>query len=142
MGFDHSSGYVSLFVYAAGVFLTVGVMLGLSYLLGQRHADPQTGDPYESGILTTGSARVRYYSRFYLIAIIFVVFDLESVFIVAWALVARELGWSAYGGIVVFIAVLVAAFAYVWRTGGLETGALPGRNRPIRRLEGPGGTHR
>jgi NADH-quinone oxidoreductase subunit A len=100
----------------------VVVMLTLSYLLGQRHRERATGEPYESGIVSTGSARLRFSAKFYLIAMLFVIFDLEAVFIFAWAVAFRELGWAGYLGALVFIGVLVAALIYEWRIGALDWG--------------------
>lgn len=97
-------------------------MLGLSYVLGERHKERETGDPYESGIKTTGSARLRFSAQFYLIAMFFVIFDLEAVFIIAWALGIRELGWAGYIEILIFIGILVAALVYLWRLGALDWG--------------------
>jgi NADH-quinone oxidoreductase subunit A len=95
-------------------------MIALSAVLGQRHQDRATGDPYESGILSTGTARVRLSVHFYLVAMLFVIFDLEAVFIFAWALGARALGWPGYLGVVVFIVILTVALVYEWRQGALE----------------------
>lgn len=108
-----------LIVYAALVILVTASMLG-SYVLGQRHRDPATGTPYESGIISEGSARVRLSARFYLVAVFFVVFDLEAVFLFAWAVAAREVGWSGYWEAVIFIGVLLAALVYLWGVGALD----------------------
>jgi NADH-quinone oxidoreductase subunit A len=102
----------------------VAGMLALSYLLGQRHRERATGEPYESGIVSTGSARLRFSAKFYLIAMLFVIFDLEAVFIFAWAVAFRELGWAGYLGALVFIGVLVAALIYEWRVGALDWGSV------------------
>jgi NADH-quinone oxidoreductase subunit A len=98
----------------------VGAMLALSYVLGQRHHERVTGVPYEGGIAPEGSARVRLAARFYLVAIFFVIFDLESVFVYAWAVAGRELGWPAFWEIVVFIGILIATLIYLWRVGALD----------------------
>ncbi len=97
-------------------------MLGLPSLLGERHNDRATGEPYESGILITGSARTRFSNRFYLVAMFFVIFDLESIFLFAWSTAVRELGWAAYLQVLVFVVVLVASLIYLWRSGGLDIG--------------------
>ena len=81
------------------------------YVLGQRHDEHATGQPYESGILSEGSARVQVSAKFYLVAMFFVIFDLEAVFIFAWAIAARELGWMGYWEILGFIVILLAALA-------------------------------
>ncbi len=107
-------------VYFCAVLFVVTAMLVLSYLLGQRHHERSTGLPYEGGIVSQGSARVRFSAKFYLIAMFFVIFDLEAVFIFAWAAAARETGWSGYWEIVVFIGVLVVALAWLWRLGALD----------------------
>ncbi len=98
------------------------VMIGVSQLLGQRHSERTTGDPYESGIIPTGSALTRFDANFYLIAVFFVIFDLETLFILSWAIAIRELGWGGYIEILVFIAILFIALIYLWGTGGLDLG--------------------
>jgi NADH-quinone oxidoreductase subunit A len=113
----------TLGVYFVVVLLLVAAMLASSYVLGQRHNERATGSPYESGILSEGSARVRLSAKFYLVAMFFVIFDLEAVFIFAWAVAARELGWAGYREILVFIAILMAALAYLWRLGALDWGS-------------------
>ncbi|MGH9452798.1 MAG: NADH-quinone oxidoreductase subunit A [Terriglobia bacterium] len=95
-------------------------MLGLSYVLGQRHDERATGQPYEGGIVSEGSAHVRFSLKFYLTAMFFVIFDLESVFIFSWAIAGRELGWAGYCELLVFIGILVASLAYLWRLGALD----------------------
>ena len=123
----HTSAVVAvtiwpLAVYFAAVLVVVAGMLTLSYFLGQRHHEKATGEPYESGIVSTGSARLRFSAQFYLIAMLFVIFDLETVFIFAWAVAFRQLGWTGYLGILFFIVVLVAALIYEWRVGALDWG--------------------
>jgi NADH-quinone oxidoreductase subunit A len=112
-----------LAVYAAIVAALVCAMLGLSYVLGQRHHDRSTDYPYESGILSEGSARVRLSAKFYLVAMFFVIFDLEAIFIFAWAVAVRETGWSGYIEVCIFIGILLAALGYLWRVGALDWGA-------------------
>ena len=116
----NASSLWPLAVYFIAVAVLVSGMIGLSYILGEHHRDRATGEPYESGIVSTGSARQRFSAKFYLIAMFFVIFDLESVFIFAWAVAVRELGWSGYIEILIFVGVLVAALAYLWREGALE----------------------
>jgi NADH-quinone oxidoreductase subunit A len=99
-------------LYSFAVLLVVGIMIGLSYILGERHSERTTGDAYESGIPPTGNARLRFSSHFYLIAIFFVIFDLDSVFILVWASSFRELGFTGYLAIVIFIGILLAVLVY------------------------------
>jgi NADH-quinone oxidoreductase subunit A len=95
-------------------------MLSLSYVLGQRHQDRATGSPYESGIVSEGTARVRLSAKFYLVAMFFVIFDLEAVFLYAWSVSVREAGWFGYFEVVVFVCILIATLAYLWRVGALD----------------------
>lgn len=111
-----------IILYAVAVLLLVGVMLGLSYMLGQKHEDKDTHVPFESGIQPTGSAHLRFPVHFYLVAMFFVIFDLEAVFIVAWAIAFRDVGWSGYIGVLIFTVILVAVLAYEWRIGALDFG--------------------
>lgn len=107
-------------LYLVIVVMLVVAMLGLSFLLGQHHHNRATGTPYESGILSQGSARVRLSARFYLVAMFFVIFDLEAVFIFAWAVAVRETGWPGYLEALIFIGVLMATLLYLWRVGALD----------------------
>jgi NADH-quinone oxidoreductase subunit A len=107
-------------VYIVLVGMLVMAMLSMSFVLGERHHDRATGSPYESGILSEGSARVRFSAKFYLIAMFFVVFDLEAVFLFAWAVAVRETGWAGYAEALLFIMVLLATLAYLWRVGALD----------------------
>ena len=109
-----------LAVYTILVGLLVMAMLSMSFVLGQRHHDRATGSPYESGILSEGSARVRFSAKFYMIAMFFVIFDLEAVFLFAWAVAVRETGWAGYAEVFLFIMVLLATLAYLWRVGALD----------------------
>lgn len=110
-------------VYFAAVVVLVTAMIALSFILGERHREKQTAEPYESGIVSTGTARVRFDIKFYLIAMFFVIFDLEAAFIYAWAVSIRETGWAGYLEMLLFIGVLAAALVYLWKLGALEWGA-------------------
>jgi NADH-quinone oxidoreductase subunit A len=110
----------TLGIYFGLVVLLVAGILLVSYLLGQRHWAPATGEPYESGIVPEGSAHVRLSAKFYLVGVFFVIFDLEAAFLFAWAVSARSLGWAAYWNVVIFVGVLAAALVYLWRIGALD----------------------
>jgi len=109
-------------VFAICVIMLVGIMIGLSYLLGERHNDRTTDEPYESGIPPTGDARLRFSSSFYLIAMFFVIFDLDAAFIMLWAVSFRELGLPGYIGIVIFIGILMILLVYELSIGALDFG--------------------
>jgi NADH-quinone oxidoreductase subunit A len=109
-------------VYGAIVFTLIGSILVVSYFLGQHHKERATEEPYEGGILSTGSARLRFSSQFYMIAMLFVIFDVETIFIFTWAIAFRELGWLGYAGVLVFVALLVIVLIYEWKNGALDFG--------------------
>lgn len=111
-----------LLVYAAIVLSLVAAMLGLSYVLGQRHKEHATDEPYEGGILSAGSARLRFSSQFYLIAMLFVIFDVETIFIFSWVIAFRELGWFGYIGVLIFVILLFVVLIYEWKNGALDFG--------------------
>lgn len=108
--------------FAVIVFSLIGIMIGLSYVLGERHMEKTTNEPYESGIPPTGDARLRFSSSFYLIAMFFVIFDLDAAFIMLWAVSFRELGLPGYIGVVIFIAILMVLLVYELSIGALDFG--------------------
>ncbi len=113
-----------LAVYIAAAIIFVTAMIALSYILGQRHMEKATGEPYESGMVSTGSAQMRFDVKFYLVAMLFVIFDLETIFIFSWAVALREVGLAGYIEILIFIGIMVGALVYLWRTGALEWGTV------------------
>lgn len=125
----HDSQQLLMILGFAGVAVVlVAAMIALGYVLGPRHCAPATAQPFESGMLPLGDARLRFPAQFFLIAMFFVVFDLEAVFIYAWAVAARQAGWAGYVEVVVFVAILGAALGYLWRVGALDWA--PPRSRP------------
>ena len=120
-----------LAVYSAAGLALVALMITLSYILGQRHKGRATEEPYESGIAPTGSAWMQFDVKYYLVAMFFVIFDVEALFIFAWAVSLREAGWAGFIEALVFIVILVAALAYIWSEGALDWG--PDRLRTRRR---------
>ncbi len=124
---DHTS-FWPFVLYACAVVGLVVLMVGLSYVLGERHKARTTGEPYESGARPVGSAWAPRDLSFYLVAVFFVIFDLEALFIFAWAVALREVGWAGYAEIMVFIAILLAGLVYLWRVGALE---VTSRHRPF-----------
>jgi NADH-quinone oxidoreductase subunit A len=108
--------------FAIAVISLVSIMIGLSFILGERHKEKATDEPYESGIPPTGDARLRFSSGFYIIAMFFVIFDLDAAFIMLWAVSFRELGFSGYIGILIFIGLLVVLLIYELSIGALDFG--------------------
>lgn len=126
-----------LAVHLGAAVLLAVIMIGLSWFLGERHRGRATDQPYESGMAPTGSSRVPFSAKFYLIAVFFVIFDLEAVFLFAWAVAAPDVGWAGYFEVVVFVGVLLAALVYLWRVGALDWGPRPRRRALGRRRGGP-----
>lgn len=122
---NDSNAYSTLWpflVYAGGVVLLITAMLTASYFLGERHQETATDTVFEAGVKTTGDARLQFPIHFYILAMFFVVFDLEIIFIIAWAISAEALGWPGYIAIATFILVLFAVLIYEWRIGALDFG--------------------
>ncbi len=115
-------GLLTFFIYAGVAVGLAGAILLLSFLLGQHHKDERTDEVYESGIPITGSARLRFSSQFYLVAMFFVIFDLEAIFIIAWAISYEQAGWLGFYGALLFILILVAVLIYEWKIGALDFG--------------------
>lgn len=126
-----SYGVFGLYVAEIAVILIAALLL--SYVIGIRHRDKGTDIPFESGVLPVGEAHIRLSAKFYLIAMFFVIFDLEAVYVFAWSVAARKVGWPGYIEIMIFLFILVAALAYLWRVGALDWGTTRRRSRAERR---------
>ena len=114
------TSYVPLLILGT-VALGFGVVtLVLSYLLGRPRSNPNKSSTYECGMPPIGSARERFGVKFYTIALLFIVFDVEAVFVYPWAVLLKDLGWSGYVAMAFFAFTLVIALAYVWKKGALE----------------------
>ena len=105
-------------------------MLGASYLLGKRVRNRIKDMPYECGITPVGDARQRFSVKFYLVAMLFIVFDIESIFLDPWAVIYRELKMFAFLEMLVFIFLILAGFFYLWKKGALDWS---GADRDVRR---------
>jgi NADH-quinone oxidoreductase subunit A len=108
----------------AVVLLLAGVMAAaipfIAGLLGPRTMTTTKSEAFEGGNAPMGSARLRFAVKFYVVAILFIVFDVEAVFLYPWAVNFRALGWFGYGTMAVFASTLVAALAYIWKKGALD----------------------
>ncbi|AMX03061.1 NADH-quinone oxidoreductase subunit A [Microbulbifer thermotolerans] len=117
-----------LIVYGFAVLALIALMLGLSYFLGQRRRDAATDEPFESGIVSQGSAHVRLSINYYLVAILFIVFDLEAIYLFSWAIAFRQTGLLGFIEAAIFIVILLAGLIYLWRLGALDWGGKQQRN--------------
>lgn len=131
---------ILLFIVAAVLF--AGGSVFLSSLAGPRRPLPAKLEPYECGMAPVGLARERFSVKFYLVAMLFIVFDIEIIFLVPWAVIYRELGWFGFFEMGAFLLVLVLGLAYVWVKGGLEWDEpehrLAGREGGLSRIAGGG----
>jgi NADH-quinone oxidoreductase subunit A len=104
-----------------GVSLATAVgMVVLTHILNPRRPTAQKEMPYESGMIPLGDTRARFSVKFYMVAISFIVFDLETIFLIPWAVQMRSLGWSAFLAVALFVVVLAVGLLYEWKKGGLE----------------------
>ena len=120
---------LTLGIYTTMAVVVVSVLLLLARFLGQRTKSEIKGQPYESAVLPTGEARLREPVPFYLVAIFFIVFDVEAVFVVSWAVSYDLLGWAGFWQISFFIIILFLGLVYLWKMGGLEWGSRSNRER-------------
>lgn len=110
-----------LVFYIIAVLGVCGLMLTLAFVFGGRVVEGRaTQEQYESGIVPAGSSRLRLSAKFYLVAMFFVIFDLEAAYLYAWAVVARDVGWAGYIEAVVFTGVLAVGLVYLWKLGALD----------------------
>src|SRR5712691_1451888 len=116
-------GWLSILIMIAlgAGFGMISVLL--SSVLGPRRPSPEKAAPYECGMPAVGDARERQSVKFYLVAMIFLLFDIEVAFLYPWAMALRQLGWNGFMQVVLFMLLLLAGYAYVWRKGVLDWGA-------------------
>lgn len=109
---------VGLFLLLAAVVSTAAAIL--SFLLAKHRPYKEKNTPYECGFLPFSDARSRFDVRFYLVSILFIIFDLEVAFLFPWAIVLHDVGWTGFSSMMVFLAILTVGFIYEWKKGALE----------------------
>ena len=107
------------------IFIVIGLGLGvvlfaLGYFIGPNRPDSEKNSPYECGFEAFEDARMKFDVRYYLVAILFIIFDLEIAFFFPWAVVIREIGMTGFWAMMIFLGVLTIGFVYEWRKGALE----------------------
>jgi NADH-quinone oxidoreductase subunit A len=112
--------FFPVLVQTALAVLVASALVAISFLLGKRVRDAVKDSPYECGIVPTGSARERFSVKFYLVAIVFILFDIEAIFLYPWAVVYRELKMFAFVEMLLFIVIVLAGFFYIWKKGALD----------------------
>ena len=132
-----TSGAVSMLwplaLYFAAIIAIIGAILVSSFIIGERRKS-RTPFVYESGMNPTGTTHLRLSVSYYLIAMFFLIFDIEAAFIFAWAVSVREAGWGGYAAMAVFVAILTAGLVFLWREGALDL-----KTRPRKMPEEHGG---
>ena len=127
-----TASYWSFGIFLLGIVGMCCFMLFVPYFLGGRDWGRAKNDPFESGIVPQGGARLRVSAKFYLVAMFFVIFDVEALFLYSWAISIRDVGWLGFIEAAIFIFVLLAGLFYLWRVGALDWAPEARRKRAAR----------
>ena len=117
---DLITAYLPLVIFIGVALVIAGALLVLPFILAYQSPDPEKLSAYECGFNAFDDARMKFDVRFYLVAILFIIFDLEVAFLFPWAITFGELGWFGFWSMMVFLGVLTVGFVYEWRKGALE----------------------
>jgi NADH-quinone oxidoreductase subunit A len=112
--------YVPILVHVLLVVALGAAMIGLSTWVGIKHPSREKLAPYECGMAPVGDARERFSISFYLVGMLFILFDVEAVFLYPWAVVYRSLGWFGFAEMSLYVAILLAGYVYIWKKGALD----------------------
>jgi NADH-quinone oxidoreductase subunit A len=121
--------YFPVLVQALLAMALAAGLLTASYLLGKRVRNKVKDMPYESGIVPTGDARQRFSVKFYLVAMLFILFDIEAIFLYPWAVVFRDLGMAGFVEMLIFVVLILSGFFYIWKKGALDWSKPEGAGR-------------
>ena len=113
-------GGFSLAIFVLAILILMGIMLSMTSWLGEKRSGPNKQRPYESGIIPSGSARLRYPVPFFMVAIFFLLFDVEGAFILSWSVACKSLGWVGWCQMALFVFILLLGLVYIWVKGGLD----------------------
>jgi NADH-quinone oxidoreductase subunit A len=120
MPISYNEVYFPVLLQGLIAMTIAGALLGISFLLGKKVHNRVKDLPYECGITPTGSARERFSVKFYLVGMLFIVFDIEAVFLYPWVVVFRDFKMVAFVEMLIFIALVLAGFFYIWKKGALD----------------------
>jgi len=112
--------YLPILIFMVIGLLVGGVMLAIGFVLAPRRPDAEKLSPYECGFEAFEDSRMKFDVRYYLVAILFIIFDLEIAFLFPWAVVLREIGMIGFWAMMLFLAILVIGFIYEWKKGALQ----------------------
>lgn len=117
---NYAETYFPVLVQVVIAFAVACGLVGMAFAIGQRVKGRVKHMPYESGMVPTGSARERFSVKFYLVAMVFILFDIEAIFLYPWAVVFRDLKWFGFLEMLLFIVLVLCGFVYVWKKGVLN----------------------
>ena len=117
---SYTEVYFPVLLQVAIAMAVATLMLGLSYLLGKKVRNRVKDMPYESGIVPTGDARQRFSVKFYLVGMLFILFDIEAIFLYPWAVVYRQLKMFAFVEMLIFVILIFCGFFFIWKKGALD----------------------
>ena len=120
MSGNHLQSYAPLLIHLLVAIGLAGAILLLSIVFGQRRPSRAKLQPYECGVRPTGDAREPFSVKFYLVAMVFILFDVEAIFLYPWAYVYRELQWFGFVEMLLYILILLAGYIYLWKKGALD----------------------
>jgi NADH-quinone oxidoreductase subunit A len=123
--------YFPIVVQAIIAMVLAAALITISYVFGKRVRNRVKDMPYESGIVPTGDARQRFSVKFYLVAMLFILFDIEAIFLYPWVVIYREPGLSKalFGEMLIFVILILSGFFYIWKKGALDWSGSDGRKR-------------
>ena len=120
MSASNLQAYAPLLLFLVLAMLLAGVLVSLSALVGWRRPSRAKQLPYECGVEPTGDARAPFSVKFYLVAMVFILFDVEAIFLYPWAYVFKELRWFGFAEMVLYISILLVGYLYLWKKGALD----------------------
>ncbi|MFV1984495.1 MAG: NADH-quinone oxidoreductase subunit A [Thiohalomonadales bacterium] len=112
--------YLPVLIFLIVGFVFGGILVAMGFMLGPSKPDSQKNSPYECGFEAFEDSRMKFDVRYYLVAILFIIFDLEIAFLFPWAIVLKEIGMFGFVAMVIFLGILVIGFIYEWMKGALE----------------------
>lgn len=118
--YAYLNGYLPVFLFMVIALAAAAAMLMMAYIVRPSRPNPEKLSPYECGILPTTGTRERFSIRFYLIAVLFLLFDLEAVFLYPWAVVYKRIGLFGFIEMIIFLIILLVGYFYAWKKGALE----------------------
>jgi NADH-quinone oxidoreductase subunit A len=128
---NYFARYLPLLIHFLVAGALAGVMVLLSWIIGQRKPTRAKLSPYECGMAPVGDARGRFSVKFYMVAMLFIVFDVEAIFLYPWAIILRDLKMFGFWEMMVYVGIGLVGFFYVWKKGILDWGTIPAKRGDV-----------